>query len=422
MDSFYFIFSRFKKLKSKKGFLSFNFYLSIFLISFSLIAIILTDSFTKGYKIEIFSKLNSLNPDFKIRDYNKGYLSYSDYILIKDELGLFQLQNPNYKTKFTYTPYIQKSAIVFAQNQTASQLNYNQREGVYIVGVEKSFLSDNFLINKYFKNKNFIFSDNSIIIGKYLSQKINKKINDKITLLVFEDSFSGFVAKEFIIQNIYETNTENDEFLVYVPFEHLSQISDNISCEFCFYCTGFIGDFLNQNNESPIAFNNDISNHFSNYKFNQDNLIVEYWDSDNTLKFLNSFDIPIKLLMWILMFLSVYSLSSLIFNLLIEKKEDLRILYLMGYGIKKIRIIVLSITLYISIISIFIGIFVSSFFMYIQNQFKIINLPSERIFQLTFLPAYFDIVYFIKYPIFLILFTIIISLYVFNKNFKVVLK
>ena len=422
MDAFYFIFSRFKKLKSKKGFLSFNFYLSIFLISFSLIAIILTDSFTQGYKNEIFSKLNSLNPDFKIIDYKKEYFSYSDYNLIKNDLDLFQLQNPNYKTDFTYTPYIEKSAIVFAQNKTTSQLNYNQREGVYIVGVQKSFLSDNFLINRYFENENFIFSDNSIIIGKYLSQKINKTINDKITLLVFEDSSSSFVAKEFIIQNIYETNTENDEFLVYVPFEYLSQISYIDSCEHCFYCSGFIGDFLNQDNELSIDFNNDISQYFSHYKFNQDNFIVEYWNSEKILKFLNSFDVPIKLLMWILMFLSVYSLSSLIFNLLIEKKEDLRILYLMGYGIKKIRIIILSISLYISIISIFIGIFSSLFFMYIQNQFKIINLPSERIFQLNFLPAHFDVIYFIKYPIFLILFTILISLYVFNKNFKVFLK
>ena len=284
MDAFYFIFSRFKKLKSKKGFLSFNFYLSIFLISFSLIAIILTDSFTQGYKNEIFSKLNSLNPDFKIIDYNKGYLSYSDYNLIKDELDLFQLQNPNYKTDFIYTPYIEKSAIVFAQNQTTSQLNYNQREGAYIIGVQKSFLLDNFLINKYFKNEKFIFSDNSIVIGKYLSQKINKTINDKITLLVFEDSSSSFIAKEFIIQNIYETNTENDEFLVYVPFEYLNQISNNISCEHCFYCTGFMGDFLNKNNKPSTDFYNDISQYFSHYRFNQDNFIVEYWDSGNILK------------------------------------------------------------------------------------------------------------------------------------------
>ena len=68
------------------------------------------------------------------------------------------------------------------------------------------------------------------------------------------------------------------------------------------------------------------------------------------------------------------------------------------------------------------GVSISLLAIYLQNQFKIINLPSEKIFQLTFLPAHFDIFYFINYPVFLILFTIIISLFVFNKNFKVHLK
>ena len=94
----------------------------------------------------------------------------------------------------------------------------------------------------------------------------------------------------------------------------------------------------------------------------------------------------------------------------------------MGYAKKHLRYIAVSISLYISIISIFIGVSISLLAIYLQNQFKIINLPSEKIFQLTFLPAHFDIFYFIKYPIFLLLFTIIISLYIFNKNFKVHLK
>ena len=66
MTAFFFIFSKFKKLKSKRGFLSFNFYLSILLIAFSLSAIIITDSLATGYKKEIYSKISSLNPDFTI--------------------------------------------------------------------------------------------------------------------------------------------------------------------------------------------------------------------------------------------------------------------------------------------------------------------------------------------------------------------
>ncbi len=396
MNSFYFVFSRLKKLKSQKGFLSFNFYLSVLLITFSLIAIILTDSFSQGYKNSIFSKLNSVNLDFKITHNYQSNIDSLDFISINHDLS-------SIKENIIYSPYIEKAAIIIAENKisTSSEETYKQREGIYIYGVQESFLSDNFLINKYFENEDFIFSDNSIIIGNYLAKKINKNINDEIDLLFIDDVSGNFIAKRFIIQNIYNTQTQNDEFLVYVP---ISEFKNN-----SFYCHGIMGDFLDSNKANSIKINNP-------------NYTIEYWDSKNILKFLNSFDIPIKLLMWILMFLSVYSLSSLIFNFLIEKKEDLKILHLMGYAKKHLRYIAVSISLYISIISIFIGVSFSLLAIYLQNQFKIINLPSEKIFQLTFLPAHFDVFYFIKYPIFLILFTIIISLYIFNKNFKVHLK
>ena len=396
MGIFYFVFSRFRKLKTQKGFLSFNFYLSVFLITLSLIAIILTDSFTQGYKNSIFFKLNSVNSDFKIKHIKNPNIDLLSFVSIDNELY-------SSRDNIIYSPYIEKMAIVIAENKISSSSieTYRQREGVYAFGVEESFLLDNFLINQYFKNKEFIFSDNSIIIGNYLSKKINKTINDEIDLLFFDDVSGDFFAKKFIIQNIYNTQTQNDEFLVYVSISALKNSS--------FHCHGIVGDFLDSNKANSIKINNP-------------NYTIEYWDSKNILKFLNSFDIPIKLLMWILMFLSVYSLSSLIFNFLIEKKEDLKILHLMGYAKKHLRYIAVSISLYISIISIFIGVSFSLLAIYLQNQFKIINLPSEKIFQLTFLPAHFDIFYFIKYPIFLLLFTIIISLYIFNKNFKVHLK
>ena len=398
MDAFYFIFSRFKKLKSKKGFLSFNFYLSIFLITFSLAAIILTDSFTQGYKNEIFSKFTSLNSDFKITNSDNSSIDFDGFMSISNDLSLI-------KEEIIYTPYIEKAAIIFSENQILSNPNqtYKQREGVYVFGVEKSFLSDNFLINKYFKSKNFIFSDSSIIIGDYLSKKINKRINDKIELLFFDNSSNNFIAKKLIIHNIYKTQTQTDEFLTYAPISALREFGDSL------YCNGFIGDFLEEDKKQSIKL---IGKDF----------VIHDRNSENILKFLNSFDIPVKLLMWILMFLSVYSLSSLIFNFLIEKKEDLKILFLMGYAKKNLKYIVVSISLYVSIISILIGVSFSSLFIYFQNKFQIINLPSEKIFQLTFLPAHFDLIYFIKYPIFLILFTILISLYVFNRNFKIYLK
>ena len=117
------------------------------------------------------------------------------------------------------------------------------------------------------------------------------------------------IAKRFVISNVYKTQTQADEFLTYVPISVLREFDKDT------YCNGFMGDFLKESKVSEIELMNS-------------NFLVQIWDSDNILKFLNSFDIPLKLLMWILMFLSVYSLSSLIFNLLIEKRKDLKILFL----------------------------------------------------------------------------------------------
>ena len=395
MNSFYFIFSRFKKLKSKKDFLVFNFYLSLCLITLSLVAIILTDSFTQGYKNEIFFKLSALNPDFKISKKKQDNFSFEDYNLIQEKLS-----NNNYK--ISYTPYIEKKAIIFSNSTHSNDpyLTYKQREGAYIIGVKENFFLDNNLINKYFQYKEFNFNRNSIVIGYYLAQKINKNINDEIDLLFFDERSKGFISKKFIIKNIYKTQTQNDEFLIYAPMEALNELDDS------FYCSGFIGNFIDKSKNKFI-------------QLNDNNFLIKTWDSNNILIFLNSFDMPLKLLMWILMFLSIYSLSSLIFNLLIDKRDDFKMLYLMGYSVSSLRYIILSISLYISIISVFFGVLISILCITFQNKFKIITLPSEKIFQLTFLPAHFDIIYFIKYPIFLLLFTVFISWYVFNKNFKI---
>ena len=84
MQLFFFIFSKLRKLQSKEGFLHFNFYLYVFLISFSLIALILTDSFSQGYKNKIYSKIHSIDSDFLIKKYS-DYLTYHDSNILNSD-------------------------------------------------------------------------------------------------------------------------------------------------------------------------------------------------------------------------------------------------------------------------------------------------------------------------------------------------
>ncbi len=391
MTAFFFIFSKFKKLKSKRGFLSFNFYLSILLIAFSLSAIIITDSLATGYKKEIYSKISSLNPDFTINKKHGNFLNSIDYFNLDQELQI----NEN----ILFSPYLEKSAIIISKSDILYQVDktYKQREGVYIVGLHQEMIYSNSFINKYLLYEKSDLSESEIIIGSYLAKKLNKSIYENVDIIFYDNEINEFVGKNFTIKNIYETHTQNDEFLVYTNIKSIQSNSNNI------YANGVIGYYIDSKSDMITI--------------SDSNIIIRNWDSSNILKFLNTFDIPIKILMWILLFLSTYSLSLLIYNFIKNKNNDIKLLYILGYSHYSLRKIIILINLYISFIAILIGLSISYLFIIIQNKFHIISLPSERIFQLSYVPAHFDFLYFIKYPTFILLFTIFITIYVFN-NFS----
>ena len=386
MTSFFFIFSKFKKLKSKRGFLSFNFYLSVFLIAISLSAIIITDSLTDGYKKEIFSKLSSLNPDFSINKKYTQFFTKSDYLKLKNELRNFK--------NIIYSPYLEKSGILLSESKISDDIKYKQREGIYILGLNQELLYSNNLISHYLMHEKSNLSDSEIIIGNYLAKKINKSINDEVYILTYDIEIKEFEAKKYIINNIYETNTQNDEFIIYSGLKSLKN-NNNI------HIAGIIGYYLDNKNDS--------------IKISDKSIIISEWDTSNLINFLNTFDTPIKLLMWILLLLSTYSLSLLIYNFINIKNRDIKLLYILGYSFSSMRKIVILINIYVSFIAILIGVSFSFLFITLQNKFQLISLPSDKIFQLSYIPAHVDVIYFIKYPIFILLFTIIISVYIFNK-------
>ena len=390
MSTFLFIFSRFKKFKTKRGFLSFNYYLSIFLISFSLFSTIISDSLTSGYKNEINKKIRSLNFNFEITKHNSSYFTINEYRVINQKL------NDN---KLFFSPLIEHTGIIFVKNLFNEKSNetYNQREGFYLRGLDSRYLR-NSSIAEYFVKENYIFKDSDIIISKHLSNKIKKEINDTINLLFLDDKQTSFHSKKYIIRNLFSTNTQFDDFLVFAPIESLNFNKDGV------HFSKIIGD----KNQKQLQ----------KYKLDYSLYKVTYWNSNYMLKFLDTFDVPIKLLMFFIMFLSVYSLSSLISTFMLEKKHDLTLLNLLGVSYNNIKLLIIALSSYITLISIFFGSLASMLFIYIQNKFQLIKLPSERVFQMDFIPADFNISFIVKYPLFLMFLTIIISLYFNNKYLK----
>ena len=391
MKSYHFIFNGFKKFKSKSGFLAFNFYLSVFLIAFSLMAIILTDSFTSGYKNEILTSVKSLNPDYKITPNISNYISQDDYTTIKESIN---------NTKLYLVPFIETAGVII-NKITKDDITYSQREEVYINGLDFNIAPKNLPLRNFLKNNNSEILENEIIIGKYLSDRLGKYISDQITILFYNSSQMSFFAKNYIISNIYDTGTQADDYIVYVSISSINESKSK------YYSDGIY--LYKENNKEKIDLN------YSDPLFN-----VEKLSYDNLVKFLNTFDLPIKFLMWILLFLSCYTLTSLIYNFILDKKDDFKILHILGFSYTNLRRLMIFLTLYISVIGIIIGSFLSLLFIYLQNNFEIITLPSRKIFQISILTANIDLYYFIIYPILILFLSFLLTYYFFNKNLGII--
>ena len=394
----FFLFNNFRKVKSKQKIFTFNFYTSFFLISFSIFSLILSESFTKAYKIEVINKYKAFNLDYRINDNYSSFISKNSMIKIDSILN-------SYSEKSIYSPYIESNAILYI-NHFIDSKKYSQREGVYIRGLQNNLFLNKKFNQNYLIHSNYYLDEKSIIIGEYLSNKINKSINDTISLLV-KDQNDRITFKKFIISNIYKTGIKSDEFIVFLDFNTLSKLiykDDNY-----YGCDGFIVE------SSSLIKENFLDNDIYKSRYN-----IEDWDSlnYNLLKFLNFFDIPIKIITWLLMFLSIYSLSAFISNIMIEKRNDFKILYFLGFSNKYTQYLVLGICLYFSAIATLFGSFIALIVLLLQKYFQFIAIPSERIFQVSVLPVNIDTIIFLKYPFIIIITTIPIVAIIIKKNFK----
>ena len=99
-----------------------------------------------------------------------------------------------------------------------------------------------------------------------------------------------------------------------------------------------------------------------------------------------------------------------------KQKNDLKILYILGCSYNDLRILMIILSAYISLIGIFLGSVIAVLCIYIQNNFEIISLPSKKIFQISILKADINFQYFIFYPILILIFSSLLSFYIFNKN------
>ena len=348
-----------------------NFYLdsfSIFITVLSIIFIVLIISVNDGFKLVVNESLFNLNGKFKIYHKHNYKLNNSDYDKI-----ISDLPNGTIVSKIST-----KNLIV---------RNENLSKPVNVV----AFSSYNNFINKI--ENNLIsgkISDNQILIGKILADRLNVKVGSEL-IFINVDSLSIDGADKLVVGGIFNTNIPSyDKYLVYGN----RKLFDN-----------FIDDNYDYFLTNYDVLNNDLLK--DNYR------ITSIFDlNKNLFNWLESYDTPIKILVIFILVICIFNILQSNFLYINRKEKDFYLLKTIGLNNRYIYMMILLRSFLILSFSCFFGFTISYLLLIIENNFKFINLP-EYVYFTNSLPININYIlplYIFPFLIF-ILFTVSIYFY-----------
>ncbi len=348
-----------------------NFYLdsfSIFITVLSIIFIVLIISVNDGFKLVVNESLFNLNGKFKIYHKHNYKLNNSDYDKI-----ISDLPNGTIVSKISTKNLIVRSKNLSKPVNVVAFSSYNN----FINKIENNLISGK-------------ISDNQILIGKILADRLNVKVGSEL-IFINVDSLSIDGADKLVVGGIFNTNIPSyDKYLVYGN----RKLFDN-----------FIDDNYDYFLTNYDVLNNDLLK--DNYR------ITSIFDlNKNLFNWLESYDTPIKILVIFILVICIFNILQSNFLYINRKEKDFYLLKTIGLNNRYIYMMILLRSFLILSFSCFFGFIISYLLLIIENNFKFINLP-EYVYFTNSLPININYIlplYIFPFLIF-ILFTVSIYFY-----------
>ena len=349
----------------KSNFSSFAGKLSIIGLAFGIASLILTLSVYQGFENTISNKIASFDGHYRFQDIlGRPIDENSDLNSLL--YNIIDKKNDSIIRSFVQGPALIRKGI--------------NAEGVIIEGVSGNSLVeplDNLLIYG-----TGTFSDNSIIIGKSLSDKYGLGIGDPLVIFDLK-SISGisgiYRLKQFIVSGIFHSGlSEYDNNIVYTSIQnaqYLLGLEEKI--------TGKIMYFT-QNNFPPIA---EILNEKLSYPY----YATSWKEKHQTLfKWLEVQKLPIIIIFGMISLVAIVNIVSALTMIALDKTKTIGALQAIGFPKKQINLIFLSKGAIIGVIGSLIGAFIALVLGFIQMKYHILSI-SEDIYFMDHLPISFNI-------------------------------
>ena len=358
-----YLYSLYKSLCSKFNKFSILTNFSIFFSTFlCLLLLIITLNVSDGFKKNIIKKIKELDGSCHVFTYNNA--AYLD--------GL-----KNKSNSFDFYPYMQTYSILRFKGKS---------EGITLISLHHKNKFKKFIIDSY-------SDENGIYIGEKLANKL--KIKNKMSLTaIFIDENKGRYLKKLIVKGVYRTDIPAyDEYVVFSDYT----IDENL------------GIFNIKNINEYIVFS-DQSN--INMLLNHDDYYVEDWKTRNYdfFNWLNSYDIPIKILLVFLvlvLFINNVSMFSLDF---VNRHDEIIFYKSVGLNSKSIFIIYILKFISLTFLGVLLALFVSFLLTYLQIHYNMISI-SPGIYFAEYLPIDNNLNNYIFTSLFILLLTFVIPFY-----------
>jgi len=340
---------------------------SLLIHSLSIVFIVFILSINNGFKDNITSIMDNVSGRTRIYENNNSFLTDDDYNkIIKYE-------------KLDISKVVEKKCIAKYHNNSQSVLLTGLDTNELRVSSIKKFIYEGH------------YNDSSIIVGKLLCEKLDIKIGDNI-LLISLDSNSKKKIKKLNISGIFSTNIPDyDNHIVYGNIKFLNDFFFQDKIKYTYFVS---------NNEKSTFINNNLNNEYMVSSISDRNYSFYNW--------LNSYDNPIKLLIFFIFIISVMNMFNNNYYLVYNKKKQIQVLKIIGMSYDNLKKIFLIRSLIYSSMSSIVGLLCAYLILLIEKNYHFIKLP-DYVYFINYLPIEinFHIMLFL-FP-YIILFTILSS-------------
>ncbi len=351
-----------KYIGSKQGskFLSFVSVISIGGIALGTAVLIIALTILDGYQEVVSQKIIDFNSHIKITAFGNRNLPDSETI----ENEIVQYVGEDFKS---ISKFVSKLGIIKSKKVS---------EGINIYGIDPQ--NDNSDIKKFIISGTYNFSsdeNSKIVIGKKLADKLDVKVNDKITLFSLKkDEMPSAVnppaIEQFYVGGIFESGmAEYDDLNVYIRIDDAKKM------------------FGTQNSISGYNIRlNNLSHIDTLAKSLQKELGYPYYVRtifqvhQNIFTWLELQKEPIPIVLGLIIVVAIFNIVGTLLMIVLERTSSIGVLKSLGFTRKKIIKIFFYQGIYLGLLGILIGDIIALVLSFLQQQFQIISLPGSIYF------------------------------------------